>query len=486
MSKVAPASLEESSYRDPRLKTVQPFKSSLPPSRKGASNKSYTIEESWDALHRVVDKYDDDTVKDWKEDIDTLLVFAGLFSAVVTAFLIESYKWLQEDTGEATVSLLKQVSQQLRDPQFAPAEPEAFRPSTSSIRINCLWFLSLILALVSGLLGILCKQWLREHRRDAATRTSAGALALRQLRRDSLERWHVQEFIATTPILLELALLIFFVGLLDLAWTRHFALFVVCMIAIGLGAGMYIITTFLPLIATIYTDMTQSDDDVMSSFRFICPYKSPQAWAVYRFTCMLLRQLPFVGSLLVKRGYSWWTAVTPPRDWSSSDMRVLTSYHRNPFDLKVYELRALDWATLMLQERPSIVLHFQNILQSLSLHPSVIMTGVLNYWALAMWEDLTLSDVQEELRDMTKFQRTKQQGLGWYTLFSRAPSIPDPILHSPVGMKMMMFHNYWHSLVEQINITTVHDLNRSISQFQVEGLPKAINLRFFCSISYCC
>ncbi|ESK86457.1 hypothetical protein Moror_10955, partial [Moniliophthora roreri MCA 2997] len=70
MSKVAPTSLEEGLTSEDGAP-----KSSIPPSRMGASNKSYTIEESWDALHRVVDKYDDDTVKDWKEDIDTLLVF---------------------------------------------------------------------------------------------------------------------------------------------------------------------------------------------------------------------------------------------------------------------------------------------------------------------------------------------------------------------------------------------------------------------------
>ncbi|EEB99793.1 hypothetical protein MPER_00435, partial [Moniliophthora perniciosa FA553] len=48
-------------------------------------------------------------VKGWRDDIDTLLVFAGLFSAVVTAFAIESYQWLDEDPADTTVALLTQL-----------------------------------------------------------------------------------------------------------------------------------------------------------------------------------------------------------------------------------------------------------------------------------------------------------------------------------------------------------------------------------------
>ncbi|EEB92230.1 hypothetical protein MPER_09292 [Moniliophthora perniciosa FA553] len=315
--------------------------------------------------------------------------------------------------------LLTQISQQLRDPNVNVTRPdsETSHPDASSVLINCLWFLSLILALMSGLLALLCKQWLREHRRDTQTRTAAEALALRQLRRDSLEKWRVPQLVATTPILLEIALLLFFAGLLDLAWTRNLAVFVVCMVSVGLGAGFYIITAVLPPIANIYADICQKSTDV-PAFRFICPYKSPQAWAVYHFSCMILRRLSSIGFFLDKRGFNWWTAVAPPRDWPFNDTRVLTAHDKNPapFDLKVYELRALDWAVRMLQDSPSMVPHFKNIFSSLSLYPSVIMTGILNYWTLAMWEDFTMEDVQEKLIDMTKFQEIPLQGLGWYTM----------------------------------------------------------------------
>ncbi|KAF9255211.1 hypothetical protein L218DRAFT_838420, partial [Marasmius fiardii PR-910] len=49
------------------------------------------LQKSWDVLMKAIDTREDEQVEGYKDDIDTLLVFAGLFSAVVTAFTIESY-----------------------------------------------------------------------------------------------------------------------------------------------------------------------------------------------------------------------------------------------------------------------------------------------------------------------------------------------------------------------------------------------------------
>ncbi|ESK89467.1 hypothetical protein Moror_16126 [Moniliophthora roreri MCA 2997] len=155
---------------------------------KHAARNPTDADKSWERLIREVNRYDDAMVKNWKEEIDTQLVFAGLFSAVVTAFAVESYQWLSEDPADTTVVLLTQLSMQLSNLTTIPHERTPFQPDASSIRINCFWFLSLIFSLTSGLFGLLCKQWLREHERDIPTRTPGEALALRQLRRDSLAK----------------------------------------------------------------------------------------------------------------------------------------------------------------------------------------------------------------------------------------------------------------------------------------------------------
>ncbi|KDR71076.1 hypothetical protein GALMADRAFT_75361, partial [Galerina marginata CBS 339.88] len=102
----------------------------------------------------------------WKEEVNNILIFAGLFSAVVTAFVTESYKTLQPDPDSAIVDLLSRIAARLDNPldEVSPiANVPSFSPPPSYIRVNILWFLSLILSLTTVLVGIITLQWLREY-----------------------------------------------------------------------------------------------------------------------------------------------------------------------------------------------------------------------------------------------------------------------------------------------------------------------------------
>ncbi|KAL0564796.1 hypothetical protein V5O48_017243 [Marasmius crinis-equi] len=259
-----------------------------------------SVDESWRVVMKEVVGIDDEQFTGWKDDIDTLLVFAGLFSAVVTAFVIESYQWLSEDPQDTAVTLLRQISQQISNGSIAGIEHEPnFKASPSDVRINAFWFLSLIIALVDALFGLLCKQWLREHRRPTHTRTPEEALALHWLRRESLEIWHVPTFVAALPMLLELALFLFFAGLLELLWTRHVIPFSVAIIVIGSAVLVYVGTTMIPSIDIIRQALQVTPNfrwartggsilspvDLISTvppMEFACPYKSPQAWVILK------------------------------------------------------------------------------------------------------------------------------------------------------------------------------------------------------------
>ncbi|KAK7689232.1 hypothetical protein QCA50_007923 [Cerrena zonata] len=125
----------------------------------------------WGRISDLLHQYDRARVDDVKEDIDSLLVFAGLFSAVITAFIIESYKTLQQQPENTTNQILLQISAQLASltlsgnfinstiPSFASPP---FAPARFSVLINTLWLLSLVFALITASLGILVKQWLHE------------------------------------------------------------------------------------------------------------------------------------------------------------------------------------------------------------------------------------------------------------------------------------------------------------------------------------
>ncbi|KAK7030389.1 hypothetical protein VNI00_014133 [Paramarasmius palmivorus] len=464
---------------------------------KGKRNKNAapTLDESWETTLKEVNRYDQDMVQGWKEDIDTLLVFAGLFSAIVTAFAIESYQWLEEDPAETTVTLLLQISQQLANSsssQVAAIEP--FEADPSSVRINCFWVLSLVLSLASSLFGLLCKQWLREHQRDTLTRTQAESLALLQLRRDSLERWGIASILSTLPILLEVSLLLFFAGLLDLLWNLNHTVFAIGMVSVGLSVGMYVITTILPTFAIPPTKTWGTgnlDWDNLSSSYFVCPYKSPQAWAFYRFYCKIMQpfiDLPYIQEFLVNRGL-WYPLKVPAKDWSTLDLRIVRRTDTNPkefpatehISLKVYELRGMQWVASLFRDTPSMFPHIINILKTL--HPSVAMTSVFGaqHWPLVIWEDVTHSDVETALRDDYTFETIRKSGLGNYTFVSRQPTISYPITLQPAGVQLMYYQQCWMTLAR--NTTRVDDvlykLCGSISQFRTSGLLESVNLRFY-------
>lgn len=141
---------------------------------------------------------------------------------MTTALLIESYRFLQEDQTQTTNILLAQVYLHLvNDSSPLPSLDRVactvtssclFTPSGSAKRINYLWFSSLILSLVTASFGMLVKQWLREYL-SGNLAVGKSHLRLRFFRYIGMMRWRVFQIASLLPLLLQLALGLFFVGL---------------------------------------------------------------------------------------------------------------------------------------------------------------------------------------------------------------------------------------------------------------------------------
>ncbi|KAJ6561643.1 hypothetical protein B0H19DRAFT_1375021, partial [Mycena capillaripes] len=108
--------------------------------------------------------------------MEGMLIFAGLFSASLTAFIIESYKTLIPNSGDSTVRLLSQISQQLaaaaNGSTFQVTAPVHFSPPATSLICNILWFISLGLSLSCALVATLLEQWARDFLHKADMRSS--------------------------------------------------------------------------------------------------------------------------------------------------------------------------------------------------------------------------------------------------------------------------------------------------------------------------
>ncbi|PBK92806.1 hypothetical protein ARMGADRAFT_1080027 [Armillaria gallica] len=166
--------------------------------------------------------HDANMVEESRDGVDVLLVFAGLFSAVVTTFVAQTSQSLQADFTEMSANLLFEMiniqraiasGASLDTVAPSPLSPNiTFIASTTSVWVNGLWFTSLSLSLTTALVSVLVKQWLH-HYMALPSGTPWECSLLQQFRYAGLQNWHVLVIIGLLPVLMHTALAIFFVGL---------------------------------------------------------------------------------------------------------------------------------------------------------------------------------------------------------------------------------------------------------------------------------
>ncbi|EJD44505.1 hypothetical protein AURDEDRAFT_22589, partial [Auricularia subglabra TFB-10046 SS5] len=98
-------------------------------------------------------------LRDWSSGIDTMLIFAGMFSATTTAFIVEAYKQMVPDYTQ--LLFLALTTERNSSTHLAP--PPFIVPASAHI-VNRLWIGSLIVSLFAALIAILAKQWLSSYR----------------------------------------------------------------------------------------------------------------------------------------------------------------------------------------------------------------------------------------------------------------------------------------------------------------------------------
>ncbi|KAJ7648960.1 hypothetical protein DFH06DRAFT_1095091 [Mycena polygramma] len=207
----------------------------------------------WSVYISEAEKYDKTLVEGWKSDMDGLLIFAGLFSASLTAFIVESYKTLSPDQGAITIALLAQISRQL-EPQsnrssLAPLTASLpFSPSASSLACNILWFLSLGLSLSCALIATLVEQWSRDFIQRADMRPSPIIRArIFSYLYFGLRRFGMHTMVEFIPLLLHLSLLFFFAGLVAFLYPVNVVLMLVAALILALICVTYVTLTILPI-----------------------------------------------------------------------------------------------------------------------------------------------------------------------------------------------------------------------------------------------
>ncbi|KAG8931820.1 hypothetical protein FRC02_002114 [Tulasnella sp. 418] len=174
----------------------------------------------WDEYGKLSKEYDEQLVKDLGDDLNSLLTFAGLFSATNTAFIVETMNDLKEDTAKTTNNLLRSIARGLRDPTLTDenSQTPVFKASQRAIRVNALLFASLCCSLFTALGAILGKQWLNHYGNGGSVKVLSVKCRERQRKLIGLERWHLETILETLPTLLQFSLFLFLVAVFDVLW----------------------------------------------------------------------------------------------------------------------------------------------------------------------------------------------------------------------------------------------------------------------------
>ena len=247
------------------------------------------------------EKRDKEVIESWKGDTDGILVFVsplrsicylsrlnptsktGLFSATVATFIVESLQNLSPDSSKTTNALLTQISQQLFNisngtplTSVVAQSGQPFTPTASAIRVNVLWFLSLILSLTCALSATLIQQWARRYQeltqRHGATHRRG---RMRAYIHDGITRFEMVRVVATMPTLLHISVFFFFAGIADFLFPIYPTVAYTTLCCIMAFALAYAVLTVLP---NIYLN---------------CPYRTPLSnitWRISQFSAVIFLQ----------------------------------------------------------------------------------------------------------------------------------------------------------------------------------------------------
>ncbi|KAG8751479.1 hypothetical protein FRC14_007830, partial [Serendipita sp. 396] len=205
----------------------------------------------WDVYETAAIPRDKEMLEECAENLNGLLIYAGLFSAVLTAFIIESIDLLQEDPQEAALAVLIVLSQQLNNSTSPPYTKPDFTAPKYAVVVNSCFFASLICSLLSALAAVLVLQWIKAYGNKLAIPDVKKRVMRRHLRYTGFSRWNMVNIVAALPIILLISVSLFFVGLLVWMWSINVIIGKITLVGGVVGLVLYL---FTGLVAAIFHD----------------------------------------------------------------------------------------------------------------------------------------------------------------------------------------------------------------------------------------
>jgi len=205
--------------------------------------------------------------KECLEQMDTILIFVGLtslrrqpelmrrqaalFAGFLSSFLIELLGRLEPDPMDIIQDVLIYQTQMMRNSSLGPYVAPDFSPPEHIVIVNALFYASLGVMILAAFIAMLIKSWVREFDRGLKAMSLPEQRAkTREFRYLGMERWKLPEMVGALPLLIQISLLLFSIGLVLFLFHISKPSFGVTTVILGIGICYYTTTTSISVLAT--------------------------------------------------------------------------------------------------------------------------------------------------------------------------------------------------------------------------------------------
>ncbi|KAG8920983.1 hypothetical protein FRC01_000494 [Tulasnella sp. 417] len=263
------------------------------------------IGEFWRRYDRLADIHDKKLTTNLNGNLDVLLIFAALFSAINTTFISITMPDLSPNPSDETNTLLRLLVMKADNNTLTSADlAPSFSAHTNSIIVNSLLYASLSCSLLAAVGAMMAKEWLQSFDRTGQTGPLEDQARVRQGKLTGVLEWHLEAVIKFLPNLLLLSVIFFFVGVCIF-------LFPINMVVAGIViafSGIGVVFSGIVIVAGALSPT--------------CPYQSAASSALRR-VCRALEEL---GRMI------WRSAVFPVCSISREVLSNLFHVRASPLD----------------------------------------------------------------------------------------------------------------------------------------------------------
>ncbi|KAG8999606.1 hypothetical protein FRB94_006029 [Tulasnella sp. JGI-2019a] len=210
-----------------------------------------SLGDFWTKYDGLADKFDKEMLAGLNANLEGLLIFAGLFSSVNSAFIVVVLEVLSGNPQDQTNHFLQLLVMHANNSTLKLDESlPVFVPGKKIVRQNCIFFASLCCSLLAAAGAMLAKQWLQEYARTGQTGSKEEQSRRRADKFRGAEKWRLRVVVEALPNLLLISLGLFFAGLVDYLWTIDRTVALVVLTFTVVGVAFY---GFTVIVGVIYT-----------------------------------------------------------------------------------------------------------------------------------------------------------------------------------------------------------------------------------------